>query len=67
MPVSFAIGANAGNLGISNAATLGDMLVHKIIRREEFELMQGTTVQHVKDGKPLTALGAKLLGVPWPQ
>ena len=30
------------------------------------KLAQGTTVIHVKDGKPLTAYGAKLLGVPWP-
>jgi hypothetical protein len=22
-------------------------------------------IQHVKDGKPLTAIGARLLGVPW--
>jgi hypothetical protein len=27
----------------------------------------GPAIKHVKDGKPLTAHGAKLLGVSWPQ
>jgi hypothetical protein len=34
------------------------------VRREEEQAARGVIV-HVKDGKPLTARGAELLGVPW--
>ena len=55
----------AGVLGYSNAIVAGDVIRRKILRREEFEAMQGTPVIHVKDGKPLTEIGARILGVPW--
>lgn len=35
------------------------------IVEKRIELDPGEGVVHVKDGKPLTAHGAKLLGVPW--
>ena len=53
-------------LGYSSAIALGDAVRQQIVRREEFAAMQGGTIQHVKNGKPLTAHGAKLLGVAWP-
>lgn len=34
------------------------------VRSEEEQAARGVIV-HVKDGKPLTARGAELLGVPW--
>jgi hypothetical protein len=34
-------------------------------RQEELKKM-GPTVVHVKDGRPLTARGAEMLGVKWP-
>ena len=44
---------------------MGDAIMRTLRRREEFKAMQGEPVVHVKNGKPLTAYGAKLLGVPW--
>ena len=55
-----------GVLGYSNAIVAGDMIRRKMVRLEEFESMQGTPILHVKNGKPLTAQGAKMLGVEWP-
>jgi hypothetical protein len=56
---------NGRVLGYSNAITAGDAVRKAIEKREEFQSMQGKPVQHVKDGKPLTAYGAKMLGVQW--
>jgi hypothetical protein len=55
------------SLRYSNAAALGDALIKAIVSREEAlsHRTENLTV-HVKNGKPLTAKGAKLLGVPWP-
>ena len=53
-------------LGFSSAQSAGEFVIREIIKRQEVEMAQGATVIHVKDGKPLTAHGAKLLGVPWP-
>ena len=55
-----------GVLAPMSAIAAGDMLRRQIERREEFEALQGAGVVHVHNGKPLTAQGAKLLGVPWP-
>lgn len=30
------------------------------------DLEKTPVTEHVRDGKPLTATGAKMLGVPWP-
>lgn len=54
-----------GSLPYSNAAALGDAVRRKLLRREEFEAMQGVPIVHVKNGKPLTDHGAKMLGVSW--
>lgn len=62
---SFRQQLSAGVLGIRDSFTLGDMIAHKRERRAEFLAMQGTPVVHVKNGKPLTAKGAAMLGVPW--
>ena len=59
------ISLNGRILGIANAATAGDMIQRMLVRHAEFEAMQGVPVAHVKNRKPLTAHGAKLLGVPW--
>ena len=55
-----------GVLTLSSPQAVGDMIQRRIVKREEFEALQGEPVVHVKNGKPLTAQGAKLLGVPWP-
>jgi hypothetical protein len=54
-------------LGYSDAATLGDAVRKAIISAElaRFHRSDGLVI-HVKDGKPLTAEGARRLGVPWP-
>ena len=54
-------------LGYSNAVVLGDAIRKQIIRTEyaKAHAADGLIV-HVKDGKPLTAEGAKMLGVSWP-
>ncbi len=54
-------------LSYSDACTAGDAVQKQIQRHVEFEAMQGKPVVHVKNGKPLTAEGARLLGVPWLQ
>jgi len=56
-----------GRLNYSNGIVAGDALFRRIQRSLEYEAAQGKGVVRVKDGKPLTAHGAKLLGVPWPQ
>ena len=60
------LSTSRGVLGYSNAIVAGDMIRRKMVRREELEAMQGTPVVHVRDGKPLTEHGAKMLGVEWP-
>lgn len=41
--------------------------LHCLAKRDQKVIENtGPTIQHVKDGKPLTAHGAKLLGVGWP-
>jgi hypothetical protein len=62
-----AITLRGGVLTVSNAIAAGDLIRSMIVHREEFESKQSTPIIHVKDGKPLTAHGARLLGVPWPQ
>ena len=49
------------NLG-RTGAILGGYLLRDEIERE---LHREHVVEHVRDGKPLTAVGARLLGVPW--
>ena len=51
--------------GYSNAAARGDSLRRQILKREYAMAMTPECVAHVRDGKPLTEHGAKLLGVPW--
>lgn len=48
---------------------IGDLLIKNAVAVAEHQLFSAENrgVVHVKDGKPLTAHGAKLLGVPWPQ
>jgi hypothetical protein len=53
-------------LGFSSGQSAGEYVIREIVKRQEFELAQGATVLHVKDGKPLTEHGAKMLGVQWP-
>jgi hypothetical protein len=54
-------------LGYSSSFAAGDALRREILRRE-YALTHRTdgVVEHVRDGKPLTAKGAAILGVPWP-
>lgn len=53
-------------LGYSNSAALGDAIRKKILDREfAMAYRADGLVVHVCDGKPLTAHGAALLGVPW--
>lgn len=49
------------------AQTLGELVVRKAIHAatRDAYLEENPPIVHVKDGKPLTAHGAKLLGVPW--
>lgn len=56
----------SGHLGYTNSLALGDMIRRKLVNRALSEAMRAEAVEHVKDGKPLTAHGARLLGVPWP-
>ena len=63
-PRSISLGGSA--LGFSSAQSAGEFVIRQIIKRQEFLAAQGTTVQHVKNGRPLTEHGAKILGVPWP-
>ncbi len=56
----------AGVLFYRDSNTAGAAIVQGIMKGIEFEAMQGTSIQHVKHGKPLTEHGAKLLGVAWP-
>jgi hypothetical protein len=53
--------------GYSNSAALGDAVRREIIKREWVEAhREDGLVIHVKNGKPLTEHGAKLLGMAWP-
>jgi hypothetical protein len=52
-------------VGYSSPHALGDAVRAAMVKRIEFQLEQGVAVRHVKDGKPLTAHGAELLGMPW--
>ena len=55
-----------GVLGPSNPAALADLIRRRIQARNTAEShAEDGLVVHVRDGKPLTAHGAKLLGVPW--
>lgn len=53
-------------LGFSSPAAVADIIRRKIIARENAAALQDPGVCHVKNGKPLTEYGAKLLGVEWP-
>jgi hypothetical protein len=54
-------------LGYSSPAALGDAVRKAIINREIALSHRGDGLMiHVKDGKPLTEKGAKMLGVAWP-
>lgn len=49
------------------SAPNNEEFIRKVYANEHLRLdAMGTMVQHVKDGKPLTEKGAKLLGVSWP-
>ena len=47
------------------ADSLQETLVRNATKKVEDAERTPPPVQHVKDGKPLTPLGARLLGVPW--
>ena|SRR3974390_2832651 len=57
----------AGKLGIRDSIVAGELLIRKLKAIETARAYQAERpgVVHVKDGKPLTAHGAKLLGLPW--
>ncbi len=44
-----------------------DLAVRQAEQRAAFQAQHGAAVQHIRDGKPLTEHGAKLLGVAWPE
>ena len=53
-------------MGYSTPAALGDALRREILKREYAKAHHADgLVVHVRNGKPLTAKGAALLGVPW--
>lgn len=54
------------NIRPLSPAALGDMIRRKIIAQEKAIALQDAGICHVKNGKPLTEYGAKLLGVEWP-
>ncbi len=53
-------------LGYSSSHAFGDAIRASIVSSIEHGLNHGAGVAHVKNGKPLTAHGAQLLGLPWP-
>jgi hypothetical protein len=55
-------------LGIRDPLVAGERLKRHAMCQlnAEYHKSQNPGTVHVKDGKPLTALGAKLLGLPWP-
>ena len=63
-PRSVSLGLSV--LGFSSAQVAGDFVIQNFLKRQEFEAQQGAPVTHVRNGKPLTAKGAKMLGVSWP-
>jgi hypothetical protein len=60
------LGRGTYRLGMT-AAGVAQIAQKSIVGRAEWEeyYKEHPPVQHVRDGKPLTAHGAKLLGVPW--
>lgn len=44
-----------------------DAIVRIAHKKAEAAEIAGSGTVHVRDGKPLTAHGAKLLGAPWPR
>jgi hypothetical protein len=65
---SFATGRGVANgRRPHESAPTWEEFLRKVYANEHLRLdATGTMVQHVKDGKPLTEKGAKLLGVSWP-
>jgi len=47
--------------------TVLEAFVAQSERLNATKLLSSSPVVHARDGKPLTAHGAKLLGVPWPR
>jgi hypothetical protein len=63
---TYALNISARQLGLTRdgVASLIQQKMSARDRAEEFKNQNPPTV-HVKDGKPLTAQGARMLGVPW--
>ena len=54
------------HLGLHDPIVAGEIFRRKITTRQEIRSAESaSSVVHVKNGKPLTAHGAKLLAVPW--
>ncbi len=62
---TFSLNLGTRILGLTEAGVV-DLLQRKMRNRVESEALREPCVIHVKDGKPLTAHVAALLGVPWP-
>jgi hypothetical protein len=56
---------HVGSLHYANGIVAAAAVEQMMVRKAEFQEAQGVTVEHVRNGKPLTAHGAKLLGVKW--
>jgi len=64
---TFHLEMNTRVLGLTQAG-VESLIQKKLIARATGEAFRSdqAAIQHVKDGKPLTAIGAKLLGIEWP-
>jgi hypothetical protein len=63
---TFRFSINRQHVELSESGMMS-VIVGKMFSRANAIVNNSPGVHHVKDGKPLTEHGAKLLGVPWPR